>query len=148
MGGPPGTSEHQTGLALDIVAASYQLLDERQEDTAEQKWLMENSWKYGFILRYPRRRAPSPASATSPGTTDTWAEAAAAEIYRTGVCLEEYLGRAVLPAAELTPARRREAEAPAVGRSRYLRRNPSEWRTIERSNGGATRRWFLRKIPT
>ena len=50
---PPGTSEHQTGLAVDIVAASYQILDERQEDTAEQQWLMENSWRYGFILRYP-----------------------------------------------------------------------------------------------
>ena len=32
----PGTSEHQTGLALDIVAAGYQILDEEQEDTAQQ----------------------------------------------------------------------------------------------------------------
>ena len=53
----PGTSEHQTGLALDIVAAGYQILDEEQEDTAEQKWLMENSWKYGFILRYPSEKS-------------------------------------------------------------------------------------------
>ena len=52
----PGTSEHQTGLALDIVAASYQILDEKQEDTAEQQWLMENSWKYGFVLRYPSEK--------------------------------------------------------------------------------------------
>ena len=49
----PGTSEHQLGLALDIVDISYQILDENQENTAVQKWLMQNSWKYGFILRYP-----------------------------------------------------------------------------------------------
>ena len=39
----PGTSEHQTGLAVDIVALSYQVLDEHQEETAEQQWLMKNA---------------------------------------------------------------------------------------------------------
>ena len=112
---PPGTSEHQTGLALDIVAASYQILDEKQEDTAEQKWLMENSWKYGFILRYPSEKSAVTGIGYEPWHYRYVGKAAAAEIYRTGVCLEEYLGRAVLPAAELTPARpARAAEAPAV----------------------------------
>ena len=111
----PGTSEHQTGLALDIVAASYQILDERQEDTAEQKWLMENSWKYGFILRYPSEKSAVTGIGYEPWHYRYVGKAAAAEIYRTGVCLEEYLGRAVLPVAELTPARpARAAEAPAV----------------------------------
>ena len=111
----PGTSEHQTGLALDIVAASYQILDERQEDTAEQKWLMENSWKYGFILRYPSEKSAITGIGYEPWHYRYVGRAAAAEIHRTGVCLEEYLGRAVLPAAELTPARpARAAEAPAV----------------------------------
>lgn len=50
---PPGTSEHQTGLALDIVSADYQLLDEKQAETPEQQWLMEHCWEYGFVLRYP-----------------------------------------------------------------------------------------------
>ena len=49
----PGTSEHQLGLALDIVDVANQVLDERQENTEVQKWLMKNSWKYGFIFRYP-----------------------------------------------------------------------------------------------
>ena len=49
----PGTSEHQIGLALDIVSSEYTNLDEGQMETEDQKWLMENSWKYGFILRYP-----------------------------------------------------------------------------------------------
>ena len=48
----PGTSEHETGLAVDIVSRDYQILDEKQEQTDVQKWLMENSYKYGFTLRY------------------------------------------------------------------------------------------------
>ena len=100
----PGTSEHQTGLALDIVAASYQVLDEKQEDTAEQQWLMENSWKYGFILRYPSEKSGITGIGYEPWHYRYVGKAAAAEIHRTGVCLEEYLGKAALPAAELTPA--------------------------------------------
>lgn len=49
----PKTSEHEMGLSVDIVSKDYQILDEKQEDTAVQKWLMENCDKYGFILRYP-----------------------------------------------------------------------------------------------
>lgn len=49
----PGTSEHQLGLAIDVVDIDNQLLDESQEDTEVQKWLMAHSWEYGFILRYP-----------------------------------------------------------------------------------------------
>lgn len=49
----PGTGEHETGLAVDIVSKEYQILDEKQEQTDVQKWLIENSYKYGFILRYP-----------------------------------------------------------------------------------------------
>ena len=37
---PPGASEHQTGLAVDIVDADYLELDEGQESTATQQWLM------------------------------------------------------------------------------------------------------------
>lgn len=49
----PGTGEHETGLAVDIVSENYQILDEEQEKTKEQKWLLDNSYKYGFTLRYP-----------------------------------------------------------------------------------------------
>ena len=45
----PGFSEHQTGLAIDINAA-----DDWFNDTAEAKWLANNAYKYGFILRYPK----------------------------------------------------------------------------------------------
>ena len=49
----PGTGEHETGLAVDIVSENYQILDEKQEQTDVQRWLIDNSYKYGFTLRYP-----------------------------------------------------------------------------------------------
>lgn len=48
----PGHSEHALGLALDIVSLNNQNLDESQSLTLENIWLRENSWRFGFILRY------------------------------------------------------------------------------------------------
>lgn len=47
----PGESEHQTGLACDM----HNLSSAKPEfgDTFEGKWLAENAWKFGFVLRYP-----------------------------------------------------------------------------------------------
>lgn len=50
----PNTSEHQMGLAFDIVTPSYTILDEGFADTPAGKWLAENSCDHGFILRYPK----------------------------------------------------------------------------------------------
>ncbi len=51
----PGHSEHQTGLAADISApAEGCILEACFGDTKAGKWLLENSWKYGFILRYSK----------------------------------------------------------------------------------------------
>lgn len=50
---PPGCSEHSTGLAFDIVALDYQLLNDEQQYTDENMWLREHCVEYGFILRYP-----------------------------------------------------------------------------------------------
>ena len=49
----PGASEHQLGLALDIVCGEYTNLDEGFADTEAGKWLAEHSCEHGFILRYP-----------------------------------------------------------------------------------------------
>lgn len=89
----PGTSEHHTGLALDIVATSYQMLDKAQEDTAEQKWLMKNSYKYGFILRYPSDKSDITGIYYEPWHYRYVGKKAARQIYQMGICLEEYLGR-------------------------------------------------------
>ena len=48
----PGFSEHQTGLALDIV--TYNTLGNSFEEKPEFAWLQNNAHKYGFILRYPK----------------------------------------------------------------------------------------------
>lgn len=50
-----GVSEHQLGLAVDITCKNvgFQLIEDFQ-NTAEGKWLMNNAYKYGFILRYGR----------------------------------------------------------------------------------------------
>ena len=50
----PGASEHQIGLALDIICDSYSLLDEGFGETEAGKWLARNCCEYGFILRYPQ----------------------------------------------------------------------------------------------
>ena len=68
---PPGTSEHQTGLALDIVSARYQVLDSAQANTAEQQWLMAHCWEYGFILRYPADKTEITGIGYEPGITVT-----------------------------------------------------------------------------
>ena len=51
----PGFSEHQTGWSIDLsCAAIHYDLEESFADTAEGKWLADNCYKYGFIIRYPR----------------------------------------------------------------------------------------------
>lgn len=50
----PGTSEHQTGLAADIVTPTYQMLDAGFADTPAGQWLSEHAVEYGFVLRYPQ----------------------------------------------------------------------------------------------
>ena len=87
----PGTSEHQLGLAVDIVDLSNQNLDETQESTAVQKWLMAHSWEYGFILRYPSGKSELTGIIYEPWHYRYVGKEAAAEIYEQGVCLEEYL---------------------------------------------------------
>lgn len=87
----PGTSEHQLGLAVDIIAESYPYLDEQQENTAEQKWLMENAHRYGFILRYPADKSQITQIGYEPWHYRYVGKDAAKEIYESGLCLEEYL---------------------------------------------------------
>ena len=51
----PGQSEHQTGLAMDVSAASVNYaLEEVFGETAEGIWLAENAASFGFIIRYPQ----------------------------------------------------------------------------------------------
>lgn len=51
----PGTSEHQTGLAIDFALnRNGNYTDEFEDEDKEMVWLRNNAYKYGFILRYPK----------------------------------------------------------------------------------------------
>lgn len=86
----PGTSEHQTGLAADIVATSHQLLDDSQAETPDQQWLMANSWKYGFILRYPLGKSDYTSIIYEPWHYRYVGKEVAQYITENNLCLEEY----------------------------------------------------------
>lgn len=87
----PGTSEHQLGLAVDIVAKDYQHLNDRQAQTDEAKWLKEHCWEYGFILRYPVDKTEETGIIFEPWHYRYVGVEAAKEIMEQGICLEEYL---------------------------------------------------------
>lgn len=89
----PGTSEHEMGLAVDIVDTNYQILDQRQENTAVQHWLMEHCWEYGFILRYPTDKSAITHIGYEPWHYRYVGKQAAKAIMESGLCLEEYLSR-------------------------------------------------------
>ncbi len=88
---PPGYSEHETGLAVDIVALDYQILDEGQESTAENLWLRENCSRYGFILRYPKGKEDITGIDYESWHFRYVGKEAAQEITKRGITLEEYV---------------------------------------------------------
>ncbi len=82
----PGTSEHQLGMAVDINPAG----DQAKADQLYE-WLNHNSYKYGFILRYPADKTEITGTIYEPWHYRYVGKEAAAEIYARGLCLEEYL---------------------------------------------------------
>ena len=90
---PAGASEHQLGLAADIVASQYQILEEEQENTPEQQWLMAHCQEYGFILRYPKDKTEVTGVGYEPWHYRYVGVEAAQEIMAQGICLEEYVGQ-------------------------------------------------------
>ena len=93
----PGTSEHQLGLAVDILCESRPWLDEAQAKTATQQWLMANCHKYGFILRYPKGTTDITGIIYEPWHYRYVGVEIATEIMTKGITLEEYLGMVGAP---------------------------------------------------
>ncbi len=88
---PPGHSEHSTGLAFDIVALRYQMLDSGQEKTAENKWLQEHCAEYGFILRYPKGKEEITGISYESWHFRYVGVEIAEYIMENGITLEEYI---------------------------------------------------------
>ncbi len=82
----PGTSEHQIGIAVDINADKELCTNEEVYD-----WLWENSWKYGFIKRYPAHKTNYTGILSEPWHYRYVGKTAAKEIYEKRICLEEYI---------------------------------------------------------
>ena len=88
----PGTSEHELGLAVDIIDTRLWSLSQKQENYKGQKWLMEHCWEYGFILRYPKDKIDITGIIYEPWHYRYVGKALAKEYYESGLTLEELLG--------------------------------------------------------
>lgn len=87
----PGTSEHQTGLAVDFAIYENGIYnDDIKEDDKEAIWLKDNAWKYGFILRYPKGKEDITGFNFEPWHYRFVGLALALELYQTNQTLEEY----------------------------------------------------------
>lgn len=86
----PGASEHQIGLALDIVTPAYRNLTEGFAETDAGIWLAENSYKYGFILRYPKGKEYITGIEYEPWHFRYVGVEAATVITERGITLEEF----------------------------------------------------------
>lgn len=87
----PGTSEHELGMALDIVTPSYMSLNDGFADTKAGKWLKDNAYKYGFILRYPEGKEYITGIIFEPWHYRYVGKEAAQAIEESGLTLEEYV---------------------------------------------------------
>ncbi len=83
----PGHSEHQTGLAFDLNS-----IDASFANTPEGKWIAENCYKYGFIIRYPANKSAITGYTYEPWHIRYLGVNLATAVHQSGLCLEEYLG--------------------------------------------------------
>ncbi len=90
----PNTSEHQTGLALDIVTPSYTKRDKGFAETDAFKWLAANAQDYGFTLRYKKDKQDITGVIYEPWHWRFVGVEAAKAMKKSGETFEEYLGAA------------------------------------------------------
>ena len=87
----PGTSEHQTGLAVDMDTLGSFTVEFAW--TTEYYWLQENAWKFGFILRFPQDKEDVTTITFEPWHYRYVGRYHAKIIHDNGLCLEEYIAR-------------------------------------------------------
>jgi len=89
----PGTSEHQTGLAIDVSSRDIgYVLSSSFANTASFAWLKEHSHEYGFIVRYEKDKTDITGVIYEPWHL-RYVGDEATDVYESGLCLEEYLNR-------------------------------------------------------
>ena len=88
---PPGGSEHQTGLAFDVIfRRNNEMIEEQLEEDPEIKWLHENAYKFGYILRYPKGKEDITGFNYEPWHFRFVGLELAKKIHEEGITLEEY----------------------------------------------------------
>ncbi len=88
----PGKSEHHTGLCVDFTTKSIGgVVDNVFETTEVFSWLVENSWKYGFVLRYPADKVDITGYSYEPWHYRFVGLEVASAMHQTGLCYEEYI---------------------------------------------------------
>ena len=86
---PPNHSEHQTGLAIDIAIMGVD--QSEMAGSLQGRWLADNAWRYGFVMRYPGDKQQVTHIASEPwhyryvGLPHAW------YCWQNNLCLEEYL---------------------------------------------------------
>ncbi len=84
-----GTSEHQTGLCVDILQGDFGLTKDFENSTAF-KWLSANAYKFGFILSYPSGKESVTGFQYEPWHYRFVGREVASAIYNSGITLGEY----------------------------------------------------------
>lgn len=87
----PGSSEHNTGLAVDLGTESADDVEDNFHRSAQGRWLSLNAEKFGFILRYPRMKEQITGIDFEPWHYRYVGREAAKIISSSGLCLEEFL---------------------------------------------------------
>jgi D-alanyl-D-alanine carboxypeptidase len=89
----PGHSEHQTGLAADLGAVNHACdLEECFGATPEGRWLAANSYKYGFIIRYPKDKESLTGYQYEPWHIRYVGTSLADQLNKTGQTMEQFFG--------------------------------------------------------
>ncbi|MEH7502235.1 M15 family metallopeptidase [Neobacillus drentensis] len=93
----PGTSEHETGLAIDVTGGDGKCAAEDCfEGTKEANWLQAHAAEYGFIIRYPKGKDSITGYQYEPWHLRYVGKAIAKEIMNRGITLEEYVNATVV----------------------------------------------------
>lgn len=83
-----GSSEHETGIAIDV--ADYNDKNDKFGETESYKWMLENSYKYGYILRYPENKENITGYAYEAWHYRYLGVDLATKVYNEGITFDEY----------------------------------------------------------